>query len=372
MSAPALDIYAGRQAWQHLQHHGLHPAHVALIPAAAGGPKGLILQELDYYLFGDWLPQAPRQRSLLGASIGAWRMAAASQANPEQALRRMGEAYVKQSYSKKPDQDEVTSMIRQVVETILDGHQSEILQQTQHHLHIFTVRGLGTLAQTQTALRSRLGFGRAALANTLKRRGLARHMQRVIFSQQPDALAWLQPEFDAFAAEICQFTQRNLAPAVLASGTLPLLMHQVSEIADASPGNYWDGGIIDYHLALPYYRLNQNRAANAPAELVLYPHFHHQIIPGWLDKALWWRRAHRGEHSHWLDNVIMLSPSAEFIRSLPRSKIPDRSDFFFHGENHAARIREWQNSIAAAQALRDEFIAFCATPELDRVKPLNF
>ena len=40
-----------------------------------------------------------------------------------------------------------------------------------------------------------------------------------------------------------------------------------------------DGGIIDYHLHLPYHRAQG---------LVLYPHFIDRIVPGWLDKALPW------------------------------------------------------------------------------------
>ena len=51
---------------------------VPVIPGAAGGPKGLILNPLDRYIFGHWLPQSQQTVHLLGASIGAWRMAAAT------------------------------------------------------------------------------------------------------------------------------------------------------------------------------------------------------------------------------------------------------------------------------------------------------
>lgn len=368
----ALEIHAGRLAWQHIQRYGLDAARVAVIPAAAGGPKGLILQELDFYLFGHWLSQAPRQRSLIGASIGAWRMAAACQTDPVSALHRMGAAYIRQNYSAKPAQAEITQVISQVVSQIISGHEQEILHQPQHHLHIVTVRGRRALAQTQTLTRSRLGFAQAALANTRSRSALAQHLERVIFSQNPAALPWLATTFDAFPANITSFTQANLHLALLASGTLPLLMQQVSGIADAPQGNYWDGGIIDYHLQLPYQRLNTQDTDLAQTELVLYPHFHHQIIPGWLDKSLWWRRAHRGKQRDWLDNVILINPSRAFVQSLPRAKIPDRSDFFFHGVNHAKRISEWQTAIGAGTALRDEFIAFCHQPDMQRLKPLNF
>lgn len=38
----ALCIYTGPRAMAHLARHGLQSADIAAIPAAAGGPKGLI------------------------------------------------------------------------------------------------------------------------------------------------------------------------------------------------------------------------------------------------------------------------------------------------------------------------------------------
>ena len=42
----ALEIHAGARALRHLREHGLRPADVHAIPAAAGGPKGLVLNPL--------------------------------------------------------------------------------------------------------------------------------------------------------------------------------------------------------------------------------------------------------------------------------------------------------------------------------------
>jgi hypothetical protein len=53
-------------------------------------------------LFGEWLPAAPRQRTLIGASIGAWRMAAASCADPVAAFQRLADLYCEQQYPEKP------------------------------------------------------------------------------------------------------------------------------------------------------------------------------------------------------------------------------------------------------------------------------
>ena len=40
MPEPALALYAGPAARRHIERHGLSPADVATVPAAAGGPKG--------------------------------------------------------------------------------------------------------------------------------------------------------------------------------------------------------------------------------------------------------------------------------------------------------------------------------------------
>ena len=74
----ALEIHAGPGALAELRKRGpLRPEQVRAIPAAAGGPKGLILNPLDRFLFGEWLAGGNRTVHLLGTSIDAWRMATA-------------------------------------------------------------------------------------------------------------------------------------------------------------------------------------------------------------------------------------------------------------------------------------------------------
>ena len=50
----ALRIYAGPKARLHIEHNGLRPGDVGVVPGAAGGPKGLVLGPLDRFIFGDW------------------------------------------------------------------------------------------------------------------------------------------------------------------------------------------------------------------------------------------------------------------------------------------------------------------------------
>jgi hypothetical protein len=59
----------------------------------------------------------------------------------------------------------------------------------------------------------------------------------------------------------------NLAPAILASCSIPFWLDAVHDVPGAPRGAYWDGGITDYHLHLPYAGMTEG--------LVLYPHFQH-------------------------------------------------------------------------------------------------
>ena len=90
----ALAIYAGPKAREHLQRYGFLPQHVGVIPGAAGGPKGLILGPLDRFIFGQWLPQSHQFVDLVGASIGAWRMATACLNDSAHALVRLEKDYI--------------------------------------------------------------------------------------------------------------------------------------------------------------------------------------------------------------------------------------------------------------------------------------
>ena len=368
MKNASIQIHAGKTAFAHLRQHGLRAQDVAVIPAAAGGPKGLILQAIDQWLFGEWLPSAPRQRSLLGASIGAWRMAAASCADPVAGFTRLADLYCEQHYPEKPSAHYVTTEIQQLLQHFIGGHEKEIVHQATHRLHLLTNRGRGLLQAPRSERHAKAGFALASVANLASRHRLANHLERVVVGDARDTLTWMQNSFDRFTTHFCALNETNLPVALLASGTLPLIMEPVRDIAGAPHGTYWDGGIIDYHLALPYDRLQQHQAG----ELVLYPHFTNRIVPGWLDKALPWRRAGLGKDSHWVDNVIMISPSASFLRSLPRGKLPDRQDFFHYGTDHARRIRDWRAAISESVRMRDDLAEFIARPDLSQVQALNF
>ena len=163
--------------------------------------------------------------------------------------------------------------------------------------------------------------------------------------------------FDAFHTHVVQLHRENLSEALVASASIPMILEGVADIPRAPAGVYWDGGIIDYHLHLPYH--------NAKG-LVLYPHFIDRIVPGWLDKALPWRRA-RGE---WLDNVVLVAPSAEYVSKLPYGKLPNRSDFKKFVGDDEARERYWKTAIAESARLGDEFLEFTRKGDPSAILPI--
>jgi hypothetical protein len=345
-----LDIRLGDRALEHLRTRGLAPADVRCLPAAAGGPKGLALLPLDRLLAREWLPRASGIE-LIGASIGAWRMAALAQSDPLGALDRLQHAYVRdQNYRERPTPAQVADACRGLARSVL-GESAE--WRADVALSVITTRARGGLA----GRRSKGAFARAALANTLSRRRLATHMERVVFHS--GAPSRLLPAFDAFGLTQARLTERNREDALLASGSIPLICNPVQDIADAPAGEYWDGGLIDYHLLLPYDRYDG---------LVLYPHFVPHVTPGWLDKYVPWRA--RAQRHRWLANVILIAPSPAMLKRLPNGKLPDRGDFYRYGADHAGRIRDWERAISECERFAEAAMRWLQAPDLTIVKSL--
>ena len=354
MSSP-ITIRLGQRARQRIAAEGVQAADIAIIPAAAGGPKGLILNGLDQWLFGTWLKTAQRPRKLVGASIGAWRMAASAFDDPAAAHKRLAHLYAHQRYPAKVTAAYVSQTCRALLDELLDGRAAEAVDHPLHHVSVLTARGTGALARTNgVRWREMAGFLLAAAGNAVSRDRLAGAMERVIFHNRRDDAHWLREPFDAFAGHFVNLSQANLRDALLASGSIPLVLEAVTAIAGAPDGAYWDGGLIDYHLHLPYQR---------DPGLVLYPHFSDYIVPGWLDKSMPWRRA-GGKGDPALDNLILVSPSASFIATLPNGKLPDRKDFTVYGQNHAGRIRDWTRAIAESERMAEAFARWGENPDL--------
>jgi hypothetical protein len=339
----ALQVFAGPRAREHLRQRGLAPADVRVVPAAAGGPKGLVLLPLDRFIFGHWLAGSTQSLHLLGASIGAWRMAAACLPDADAALAQLADDYIGQEYphmpGKMPEPAVISRQFGQHIEARLGAQAARILAHPQRRLHVFTSRGRGLLHRPGAAAMA-LGWAGAFAANALSRRALGGWMERVVFSDPREALPFALADHPT---QCVPLTPANLARAVLASCSIPFALQAVQDVPGGPAGTYWDGGITDYHLHLPYADMAQG--------LVLYPHFIDKVVPGWLDKA--WQRRHRPTAA--LDNLVLLAPHPAWVRTLPNAKLPDRGDFKTYGEDIPRRQRDWRRALAESQRLADEF-----------------
>jgi len=344
-TSPAIHIHdgdplvwrAGARARRFVADVGLEPAQVGLLPGAAGGPKALALTGLDQAVFGDWLPRQPRLRHLIGSSIGGWRFACAMQADPKKFLARLAEGYTAETYAKNASADDIARACRAMVANLFDNVPEALFANEHYALTLTTVRARGLLA-SEARPAQLAGIVAAAATNVLSRNLYAKHWHRVWFSDQRHAVPALTGDFPT---HVVSLNKDNLSDALQATAAIPLVIAGVSNPAHAPAGMYRDGGLIDYHMDLPYAQLD---------DLVFYPHFYPYMVPGWFDKALRWRRPEPGR----LDNVIMVAPSPKWVARLPHGKIPDRSDFKQFDD--ATRQRYWKQVTAETQRLGDAFL----------------
>lgn len=228
----------------------------------------------------------------------------------------------------------------------------EVLSHPRFRLHIMTVRSRGVTASEQPAV---LGAGLllALALNAISRKSLGLFFERVLFSDRRDRPPF--SEIKDLPARYAPLDQANFMPVLLASGSIPLVMEAVSDIAGAPPGLYRDGGVTDYHFDLSFVETDS---------VIFYPHFYSFLVPGWFDKKL--RRRVSGEA---LDNLLLVAPSQEFVESLPFGKIPDRTDF--KTMDDAQRMPYWKQVVEEGARLADEFQDLVENDLLvDRVVPL--
>jgi hypothetical protein len=300
------------------------------------------------------LPRLEAPVFLIGSSIGAWRFACYAQDDPSAAVDRFEAAYFGQTYSEKPDREEISAKGREILEQIFG---SDGVRQTLSHpvlrTNVMTVRSRHVMASEHPAVLVP-ALSTAAALNALHRRSLGAFFERVLFHDERDR----PPFFDAggFPMSRVGLSRHNLEDAVFATGSIPLVMSGVRDIIGAPNGIYRDGGVIDYHLDLPH---------SADERITLYLHFIDRIVPGWFDKKIGWRKPNP-QH---IRNTILVSPSREFVDRLPYRKIPDRRDFV--NFEPAERLRFWRTVVDMCDELADEFHRVIDKDQLAaRLRPL--
>jgi hypothetical protein len=331
-------LRAGHAARAIIAREGFTPEAIGCIGAAAGGAKWLILSALDRVLFGEWLRDRKTPLPAVGSSIGAYRLVCGAQADPCAAIDRFEQAYLAQRYAAKPTGRDVTAEARRIIDAILNERAiADVLAGRRLALNLVVTHVRGLAAAPRTTLQ-KAGFGLAFLTNLARPKWLAAHFDRYVFHSGEGPSAALAA--DEFRTVWVPLTADNLHDAVLASGTLPLIMDRVQTIAGAPPGHYIDGGMIDYQMDL---ELADRRG------ILFLPHYEDRIVPRWFDKPLRWRRGRR------TDRTLLMSPSAELVAGLPFGRIPSREDFAFYRGRDAERLRAWSLALDAGRRMADEF-----------------
>ncbi|BFT30682.1 hypothetical protein D210916BOD24_18580 [Alteromonas sp. D210916BOD_24] len=352
-----LEVYAGQQARETIMKNGFTPEIFHYFLGASGGPKWFTLAGLDRVLFPEWFAGVTHQIQVIGSSAGAFRTICAVQDDPLAAINRLAESYSTTTYSSdKPTPREITQKAEDLLKVMVDdAGKQQVLANSRFKAHLIVAQCLGA-TRYESKFRQLSGLAMSAAANTLSRKNLARLYTRYVFSS-PDANLVINDPYN-LPTQYHSLTHGNIHNALLASGSIPVVIEGVTDIEGAPQGMYRDGGIIDYHFDLSF----------GPQEgLVLYPHFYNKPIPGWFDKGLKGRVPHRTSY----DNVVMLVPSASFVANLPYGKIPDRKDFEVLDAN--TRIKYWQTVLKETDRLGEYFMRAVSDDSLvDQIKPLPF
>ena len=335
----ALTIQAGSLAKQLIEKEGLQAHHVDMIPGAAGGPKGIGLMGLDQAIFGEFLPQAKQRRFLIGSSVGAWRFAGIVAQGEKLGPEKLAELYINLPFKKGMKIADIEKISRDMLHGILGDQTQRLVDHPDYHLTIIAAKAEHLFqSDHKFALYSSL-LGIIG-SNAISRDHLNKFMQRVIC--QPTDFPQFKIQDDAFKTHYINFNTDNVADWLMASGSIPAVTPAVKNIADAPKGAYRDEGLIDYHIDLPF----------ESKGIVLYPHFTDSITPGWFDKMFKSRRANPQNQAR----TLLISPSQDYLNSLPLGRLPDRKDFVLKGLSDAERKKLWTQSVAESQRMGDEFL----------------
>ena len=337
-----LVFYAGRKAFEIIRDEGLKPDRISVIAGAAGGPKWLVLRHLDRAVFSGLFQSRQSPLFLIGSSIGAWRFAGQCMTDPITSLAHFESAYIHQAYAGKPSPENVSLESTRIQQSYLTTKGvREILNHPFLRLNFMAVRCKGPAASDRRVTLA-VALLITALGNLVSRSMLKVFFERVLFYDSRNIPPFFQ--LPGFPLHRVPLTPENLPEALLASGSIPLVMSGVKNIPASPSGVYRDGGIIDYHMDIPL--------SGQSDGLTLFPHYMDRVIPGWMDKKLSWRKP--GARN--MENVLMIAPSPQFIDRLPYRKIPDRNDFYRFEGRDSQRFAYWHAVVKASQVLADTFL----------------
>ena len=348
-----LDIYAGENALKTIKEHGFKQELFTNFLGASGGPKWFVLFGLDNYLFGEFFKNRNTELNIIGSSAGAFRAACFAQQNPLEALSRLAKHYAETTYTQKAQPKEITTKASRLLDEVFSTSGiKEIIENPIMKAHFIVAKSKG-LTSFDNKISQASGLLSSYLLNKIDRRLLTLQYDRYVY-QAPSSQIHIEDPY-CFNTHYINFTPENVKQALLASGSIPLVMQGIKNIKGSPAGMYRDGGIIDYHFD---FSLKESKG------LTLYPHFNSQPKAGWFDKS----SARKVQIKHYQDTVLLV-PSAKFVHSLPYQKIPDRTDFT--QLDAITRIRYWKTVLNETQKLAESLHTFIEQQDISKIKPLN-
>ncbi|WP_287125758.1 patatin-like phospholipase family protein [Desulfobacter sp.] len=337
-----LTILAGATAYRHIKENGLSPNDIDAMLGASGAAKWLCIYGLDSVIFSQWFSGRTRPLHLFGTSIGAWKFAAAAQTNCREAFDRLKHAYTHQHYKGRVSAAQIAGQTRRIMDGFLTNQAiDEILNHPWIRIGFSAARCKGLMGSKQSPVQA-IGLGQAFALNAISRKLQRFCFERILFHHPQYKTSIL--EENTFPTTPIPLDRKNFSKAILASGSIPMVMEGVNDIRGAPGGTYRDGGLLDYH---PAFSLNPEQTG-----FILYPHFYTELTPGWFDKKFHKRRV-KGRA---VDRTILLAPSPEFVSTLPFGRIPDRRDFIRLMGRDNERICAWNKAANMCRVLGDEFM----------------
>ena len=335
-------VSAGKNVYEIIQDGGFDFDRVTTYVGAATGPRWLVASGFDLSLLENGALGNSRPVLLAGASAGAMRFAAWVQPEPEKSYDKLIEAYIAMSFTRKDTPETVLQSIRNLIDSYIDDDAIPFaLASKKYRLAIMTTRAKRSASSDVRWLQG-LAIGTGFLFSAVNRRLIHKFFQRVAFHNSP-ILPYFCLNHD-FRGQAVALNRVNFKHALLASSAVPLAAAGVKDIYGAPNGIYRDGGLTDYHL-------NQKYAGGKGAITLMFNH-QERIIPTWMDKRLKLRQP----PEKYLEDLLMVYPSDDFIRKLPYNRVPDRGDFKRYADNPSGRIRSWRQTVAASKHLGEQFL----------------
>lgn len=337
-----LRVKAGKKAYALIQDGGFSFDRITTYCGPATGPRWLVATGFDLSLMKSGLLGRKWPVLLVGASAGSWRFAAWMQPEAEKSYQALMEAYISSTYTKTDSPDSIRDSLASIINAAIETDALPFaLSNRRYRLAIITARARN-LTAARTGWVQRLGFGLCFVMNAMSRSLLYKFAERVVFYSGPKP-----PPFTfapGFEGQHVPLTEANFKAALIASGSIPVVVAGVSDIYGAPKGVYRDGGLTDYHLAQAY-------NTNDRDVTLLFLH-QERIIPGWLDKGL----KKRQPPPEALENVLMVYPGNNLIARLPLGKVPERDDFTTFMDDPATRIKNWRQAVDQCNHLGEIFL----------------